>query len=107
MGIPPMSDGVPEQVREANSHYGEPVYTSNGVQVGTFDQLIYGGDPGETKPYLLVTTGPLAGRFNSDSLYIPASAVENMGDNRVTLNVTDRTIGEEGWVSPPLGAGRW
>jgi sporulation protein YlmC with PRC-barrel domain len=106
MGIPPYPEEVPPEIKDYNRHYGEDVYTSDGVKLGTFDQVIYGGDPGERMTYFLVRTGPLAGRFDADALYIPASAVENLGKDRVTLKTTVHAIGEHGWDSPPLGADR-
>ncbi len=104
MGIPPYPEEVPSEIRDYNRHYGEDVYTSDGVKIGTFDQVIYGGDPGERMTYFLVRTGPLASRFDADALYIPESAVEKLGEDRVTLKTTVHALREHGWDTAPLGA---
>ena len=107
MGIPPYPEEVPNEIRGYNRHYGENVFTSDGVKIGTFDQVIYAGDPRERMTYFLVRTGPLASLFDADALYVPASAVEQMGEDRITLKTTKHAVGEHGWSRAPLGANLW
>ena len=107
MGIPPQSGGVPPQISDYNRHYGESVVTADGVEIGTFDQVMFAGPPGQTASYLLVKTGPLGDRFHTDALYIPASVVEQLGAKQITLKVPEHEIEEHDWVKAPLGADRW
>jgi hypothetical protein len=107
MGIPPQSGGVPPQISDYNRHYGNSVVTADGVTIGTFDQVMFAGPPGQAAPYLLVKTGPLGGRFHTDALYIPTSVVEQLGPKQITLKVPEHEIEEHDWVKAPLGADRW
>lgn len=107
MGIPPFPEEVPQELREYNRHYGVNVFSADGVKIGTFDQVIYAGDPRKRLTYFLVRTGPLASLFNADALYVPESAVEQMGDDRISLKITKHAIGEHGWNRAPLGANLW
>ena len=52
-------------------------------------------------------TGPLGDRFHTDALYIPASVVEQLGPQQITLKVPEHEIEEHDWVKAPLGADRW
>ncbi len=106
MGIPPLTGGVPPQIRDYNRHYGKSVVTADGVKIGTFDQVTFAGPPGQTAPYLLMRTGPLGDRFKSDALYIPASVVEQLGPKQITLKVPEHEIEKHDWTTAPFGSGR-
>ena len=75
-------------MRMADLKAGWLVVGNDGGRVGTIK------DVGQN--YLLTSTSGL-GR----SLYIPASAIANVGDEVVHLSVAHRDVAEMGWEQPP------
>ena len=76
---------------------GLDVYGSDGQKIGTVDEVLTDTNTG--KRYFLVKSGPFG--LGTETLYVPESAVELVGNDRVVLNVTKTDAEAHGWVSPP------
>ncbi len=76
---------------------GLAVYGSNGEKIGTVDEVLT--DTTSGRRYFLVKGGPLG--LGTDTFYIPESAVELTGSDRVVLNMTKTDIEAQGWMNPP------
>jgi hypothetical protein len=75
-------------MRIADLQPGWAVVGNDGRQVGTILEV--------GQNYILTSTSGLM-----DSLYVPASAVGNVEDEVVQLNVAQRDVAEMGWAQPP------
>jgi sporulation protein YlmC with PRC-barrel domain len=83
---------------------GFEVYASDDERVGTIDQVLV--DLASQQRYLLVKTGPFGGALPTGELYIPATAIGMVGENRVVLEATREQIESYGWTEPPHGFAR-
>ena len=69
---------------------GWDVYGSDGEKVGDVDEV--------GPNYVLVQKG----MFFTKDLYVPTSAITDIEDDRVTLNVTKDQVESMGWDEPPM-----
>jgi hypothetical protein len=76
---------------------GLKVYSSDNQRVGTVDQIMrLAHDP--SQHYFLVRTSGLSAILNRDDLYIPESAVEMLGDDRMILNLSAEDLKHPDWT---------
>ncbi len=76
-------------MRMTDLRSGWAVVGNDGGRIGTVEEV--------GQNYVLTSRRRLAG------LYIPASAIANVEDGVVYLNVTQRDAGSMGWEQPPRG----
>jgi rRNA processing protein Gar1 len=76
---------------------GLKVYSADNQRVGTIDQIMrLVDDP--SQHYFLVRTGGLSGLLARDELYIPESAVELLGDDRIVLRLSAEELQHPDWT---------
>lgn len=76
---------------------GLGVYGSDDQKIGTVDEVLTDATAG--RRYFLVKSGLLG--LGTDTYYIPESAVELVGSERVVLNMTKNDVEAQGWMNPP------
>jgi uncharacterized protein YrrD len=91
-----MVERTPESGGAGNVQ-GLDVYGSNGQKIGKVDQVLSSAESG--RRYLLVK----AGLLGTEEYYVPESAIEMTGQDRIVLTVTGDEIKGRGWVKPPEG----
>ena len=73
------------------------VYDASGNKIGPIDQVLTERPTG--RRYLLVKGGPLG--MGTDSYYIPETAIDMVGKDRVVVDVKKDTLKDQGWTKPP------
>jgi hypothetical protein len=91
-----MVERTPESEGAGNVQ-GLDVYGSDGQKIGKVDQVLSSAESG--RRYLLVK----AGLLGTEEYYVPESAIEMTGQDRIVLTVTGDEIKGRGWVKPPEG----
>ncbi|HUY99581.1 MAG TPA: PRC-barrel domain-containing protein [Thermomicrobiaceae bacterium] len=75
------------------------VYDASGNKIGPVDQVLTERPSG--KHYLLVKGGPLG--IGSDDYYIPETAIDMVGRDRVVVDIGKDELKRKGWTKPPTG----
>jgi sporulation protein YlmC with PRC-barrel domain len=81
---------------------GKSVFTSDNEKIGTVDQVLHPAS-GSTAPdqhYLLVKPGMMEKLTGEDELYIPATTVQTVGDDRLILETTKARAERANWTKP-------
>jgi rRNA processing protein Gar1 len=82
---------------------GMDVFTRDDEKIGTVDQVLHPAN-NSTAPdqhYFLVKPGMLDKLTGEDELYIPATAVEMVGEDRLILETTKDLVDAVNWSKPP------
>ena len=72
------------------------VYGANGQKIGSINQVLT--DTTSRQHYLLVKGGPLG---LGEDYYIPESAIDLVGQDRVVIDKTQDQLKASGWTKPP------
>jgi len=80
--------GATEEMRIADLQPGWDVVTNDGHRLGTVREV--------GQHFIEVSGG-----FFSSALYVPSSAIGNVEDETVYLNLAHRQIDATGWAQPP------
>jgi hypothetical protein len=79
---------------------GLDVFSADDEQIGTIERVLT--SPAEpSHHYLLVRAGPLADLLGSDRLYVPEEEIDQIGEDRVILDMTAEALNRPDWVTPP------
>jgi rRNA processing protein Gar1 len=81
---------------------GMDVFTADDEKIGTVDEVLHPAN-NSTAPdqhYFLVKPGMLDKLIGEDELYVPATAVQLVGEDRVVLETTKDFVKSVNW-SPP------
>ena len=73
------------------------VYGANGQKIGPIKQVLT--DTTSRQHYLLVKGGPLG--LGTEDYYIPESAINLVGQDRVVIDKTHDQLKASGWTKPP------
>ncbi len=73
------------------------VYGARGDKIGSVDQVLT--DTTSNKHYLLVKAGPLG--ISTEDYYIPETAIDMVGQDRVVIDKTEDQLKSSGWTKPP------
>jgi sporulation protein YlmC with PRC-barrel domain len=90
---------------EYNRLYGRPVFSSDGVKLGTVDQFVFSSF--KEAPYMLVRTGPLGAITGTDALYVPEAYIKSIDDQVVLQPTKDEIRHHFSWARAPQGVQRW
>jgi sporulation protein YlmC with PRC-barrel domain len=75
------------------------VYDAKGDKIGPIDQVLTERPSGQH--YLLVKGGPLG--LGTTDYYIPESAIDMVGQDRVVVDATKDELKNRGFDQPPTG----
>lgn len=95
------SDGDYERLK------GKTVYTSDDEEVGTITAIFHPTPAAKAPPdlpaphYLLVDGSRLTGPGSADELYMPASAISGVEEDRITIAWPRDELENQGWGSRP------
>lgn len=97
--------------RDDNALVGKDVYSADGEKVGTVKRALRsvaaGGATG-SPTYFLLDPGALRDWFSGyDEVYLPESAIDAVGDDRVTLTYTKDQVKAQGWTAKPTNFGTY
>lgn len=73
------------------------VYGAQGQKIGSVDQVMT--ETTSRQHYLLVKGGPLG--LGTEDYYIPESAIEMVGQDRIVIDKTEDQLKSSGWTKPP------
>ena len=73
------------------------VYGAKENKIGSVDRVLTDTNTG--KHYLLVKAGPLG--LGTGDYYIPESAIDMVGNDRVVIDKTEDQFKSSGWTKPP------
>ncbi len=81
---------------------GMDVFTSDDEKIGTVDQVLHPANDSTAhdQHYILVKPGMLDKLVGEDDLYIPATAVQMVGEDRVILETTKDRVDASTWTKP-------
>jgi hypothetical protein len=87
--------------RDDNALVGKDVYSADGDKVGTVKRALRPRATGGPT-YFLLDPGVLRDWFGGyDEVYLPESAIDAVGDDRVTLTFTKEQVKAQGWTAKP------
>jgi sporulation protein YlmC with PRC-barrel domain len=81
---------------------GRDVYTSNNEKIGTVDQVLHAASASTARDqhYFLVKPGLLDKLGGQDELYIPATAVDMVSEDRIVIGMTSAALEVTDWSRP-------
>lgn len=92
----------PQSHEDYDAIKGKDVYTADNDKVGTVDEVLHPADDtlAPDAHYFLVKPGMLDQLTGQDEMYIPASAVQMLSEDRVILETTTASIRDANWSKP-------
>jgi rRNA processing protein Gar1 len=81
---------------------GLDVFTADDEKIGTIDEVLHPAD-GSTAPdqhFFLVKPGMLDKLSGEDEMYVPATTVQLVSEDRVVLETTKARVGATNWSAP-------
>ncbi|HEU4793164.1 MAG TPA: PRC-barrel domain-containing protein [Nitrolancea sp.] len=73
------------------------VYGAQGQKIGSVNQILT--ETTSNRHYLLVKAGPLG--LGTEDYYIPETAIDMVGQDRVVIDKTEDQLKSSGWTKPP------
>lgn len=81
---------------------GMDVFTADDVKIGTVDEVLHpaNNSMAPSKHYFLVKPGMFDKLGGANELYVPATAVQLVGQDRVVLETTSDVVESVKWSAP-------
>jgi sporulation protein YlmC with PRC-barrel domain len=81
---------------------GMDVFTSDDEKIGTVDQVLHPADDSTARDrhYFLVKPGMLDKLTGEDEMYVPATQVQMVGEDRLILETTKDRVRSMDWSRP-------
>ena len=81
---------------------GKDVFTSDDEQIGTVDQVLHPANDSTARDqhYFLVKPGMMDKLAGQDELYVPATTVQMVSEDRMILETTKDRVRDANWSKP-------
>jgi rRNA processing protein Gar1 len=81
---------------------GKDVYTADNEKIGSVDEVLHpaSGSTARGEHYFLVKPGMLDKLAGQDELYVPATSVRMVSEDRLVLETTRDTLDAGNWSRP-------
>jgi rRNA processing protein Gar1 len=92
----------PQTHEEYDAIKGRDVYSADNEKIGTIDQVLHPANESTSKDqhFFLVKPGMVDKLSGQDEMYIPASVISMVSEDRVILETSTASIRDANWSKP-------